>query len=64
MLQKEQTFCSRMHLVCLHLTKLLRNWLEQRLSNEGELDSSVTKYLGKIYYTGVGLIVPDYRLDD
>jgi hypothetical protein len=51
-----------MHLVCLQLTKLLRNWLEQRLSNEGELDSNVTKYVGRSYCTGVGLIVPDYRL--
>jgi hypothetical protein len=34
----------------------LRNWREQRPSNQGDLDSSVTGRLGE-YYTGVNLLL-------
>jgi hypothetical protein len=37
--------------------QLLRNWHEQRPSNQGYLDSSVTGKVGRVYYTGVDLIL-------
>jgi hypothetical protein len=35
--------------------QLLRNWREQRPSNQGDLDSGVTGDIGGVCYTGVGL---------
>jgi hypothetical protein len=37
--------------------QLPRNWLEQRPSNQGELDSSVTGEVGREYYTGLDLLL-------
>jgi hypothetical protein len=37
--------------------QLLRNWREQRPSNQGDLDSSVTGEGGRVYYTGVDLLL-------
>jgi hypothetical protein len=37
--------------------QLLRNWREQRPSNQGDLASSVTGEVGRIYYTGVNLLL-------
>jgi hypothetical protein len=34
--------------------QLLRKWREQRPSNQGVLDSSVTGEVGRVYYTGGG----------
>jgi hypothetical protein len=36
---------------------LLSNWREQRPSNQGDLDSSVTGEVGRVYYTGVDLLM-------
>jgi hypothetical protein len=36
---------------------VLRKWREQRPSNQGDLDSSVTGEAGRIYYTGVDLLL-------
>jgi hypothetical protein len=33
--------------------QLLRNWREQRPSNQSDLDSSVTEEVGRVYYTGI-----------
>jgi hypothetical protein len=35
----------------------LRNWREQRPSNLDDLDSSVTWYVGREYYTEVDLLL-------
>jgi hypothetical protein len=37
--------------------QLLSNWLEQRPSNQGDLDLSVTGVVGRVYYTGLDLIL-------
>jgi hypothetical protein len=37
--------------------QLLRNWSEQRPSNKDDLDSSVTGEVGRVYYTGVDLLL-------
>jgi hypothetical protein len=37
--------------------QLLRNWREQRPSNNGDLDSNVTGEGGRVYYTGVDLFL-------
>jgi hypothetical protein len=37
--------------------QLLRNWREQRPSNNGDLDLTVTGDVGIVYYTGVDLIL-------
>jgi hypothetical protein len=34
----------------------LRRWRKQRPSNQGDLDSSVTWEVGRVYYTGVDLL--------
>jgi hypothetical protein len=36
--------------------QLLRNWRKQRPSNKGDLDSSVTSGVGRVYYTGADLL--------
>jgi hypothetical protein len=36
---------------------LLRNWCEQRPSNKGDLDAGVTGEGGRVYYTGVDLLL-------
>jgi hypothetical protein len=47
--------------------QLWRNWLEKRLSNQGDLDSSLTGEVGRVYYTGMNLLlgsifVPQYAI--
>jgi hypothetical protein len=37
--------------------QLLRNWCEQRPSNQGNLDSSVTGEVRRVYYTRVDLLL-------
>jgi hypothetical protein len=37
--------------------QFLRKWCEQRPSNRGDLDSSVTEDVGRVYYTGVDLLL-------
>jgi hypothetical protein len=37
--------------------QLLHNWREQRPSNQGDLDSSVTEEVGREYYTEVDLLL-------
>jgi hypothetical protein len=37
--------------------QLLRNWREQRPSNRGDIDSTVTVEIGRVYYTGVDLLL-------
>jgi hypothetical protein len=37
--------------------QLLRNWGEQRPSNQGDLYSSVTAENGRVYYTGVDTLL-------
>jgi hypothetical protein len=37
--------------------QLLRNCLEQSPSNQGNLDSSVTGKVGRVYYVGVRLLL-------
>jgi hypothetical protein len=37
--------------------QLLRNWREQRPSNQGDFDSSVAREVGIVYYTGVGQLL-------
>jgi hypothetical protein len=37
--------------------QLLRNWREQRPSNQGDFDSSVTGEVRRVYYTGVDLLL-------
>jgi hypothetical protein len=52
-------YCSRMNTrSALEFTMfapahLLRNWREQRLSNKGDLDSSVTGVAWRVHYTGL-----------
>jgi hypothetical protein len=56
-------FCSRMNArsarehTMFAPAQLLRNWREQRPSNKGDLGSSVTREIRKIYYAGVDLIL-------
>jgi hypothetical protein len=38
-------------------SQLLRNGREQRPSNQGDFDSSVTGEFGRVYYTGVDLLL-------
>jgi hypothetical protein len=38
-------------------TQLLRNWREQRPSNKSDIDSSVMWEVGRVYYTGVDLLL-------
>jgi hypothetical protein len=40
--------------------QVLRNWRQQRPSNKGELDSSVTGEVGRVYYTGVDLLLVSF----
>jgi hypothetical protein len=40
----------------LVLEQLLRNWREQRPSNQGDLDSSVTGKVGRVHYMGADLL--------
>jgi hypothetical protein len=40
--------------------QLLRNWREQRPSNQGDLDSSVTGETGTAFYTGVNLLLIEF----
>jgi hypothetical protein len=40
--------------------QLLRHWREQRRSNQGDLDSSVTVEVGRVYYTGVDLLLTSF----
>jgi hypothetical protein len=42
---------------CSHLHRFLRSWREQRPSNQGDLNSSVTEDIGRVYYTGVDQIL-------
>jgi hypothetical protein len=37
--------------------QFLRNWREQRPSNKGDLDSSVTGEVRSVYYTGADLLL-------
>jgi hypothetical protein len=37
--------------------RLLGNWSEQRPSNQGDPDLSVTGEVGRVYYTGVDLLL-------
>jgi hypothetical protein len=37
--------------------QLSRNWREQRPSNQGDLDWSVTEEVGRVHYTRVDLIL-------
>jgi hypothetical protein len=37
--------------------QLLRIWREERPSDQGELGSSVTVDIGRVYYTGVDLLL-------
>jgi hypothetical protein len=53
MSKSEHTFCS---LINQHL----RSWHEQRPSNEGELDSSVTGVVGRVHYTEVNLLLASF----
>jgi hypothetical protein len=43
--------------VLFALAQLLRNWREQRPSNEGDLYSSVTGEVGRVCYTWVDLLL-------
>jgi hypothetical protein len=38
-------------------SQLLRNWCEQRPSKNSDLDSSVSGEVGRVYYTGVDLLL-------
>jgi hypothetical protein len=40
--------------------QLLRNWREQRPSNNGDLDSRVAGEIGIVYYTGVDLLLVSF----
>jgi hypothetical protein len=40
--------------------QLMRNWSEPRPSNPGDLGSSVTGEAGRVYYTGVDLLLISY----
>jgi hypothetical protein len=40
--------------------QLLRNLREQRPSNQGGLDSSVTGEIGRVYYMGVDLLLMQF----
>jgi hypothetical protein len=37
--------------------QLLRNWYEQRPSNQGNLDSNVRRKVGSVYYTVLDLVL-------
>jgi hypothetical protein len=37
--------------------QLLSNWRDQRPSNQDDLDSTVTGKAGRVYYTGVDLLL-------
>jgi hypothetical protein len=41
----------------LPLAQLLRNWREQRPSNQDDFNSSVTGEVGRVYSTGVDLFL-------
>jgi hypothetical protein len=38
-------------------SQLLRNWREQRPGNKSDLDLNVTVEVGRVYYTGVDLLL-------
>jgi hypothetical protein len=56
-------WCSRVNTRCAREytmftpAQLLRNWREQRPSNQDDLDSSVSVEVGRVHYTGVGILV-------
>jgi hypothetical protein len=41
-------------------TQLLSNWREQRHSNQGDLDSSVTGEVWRVHYTGLNLLLVSF----
>jgi hypothetical protein len=53
MFENEHTHSARKFTMFAH-AQLLRNWREQRPSNQGDLDSSATVKVSRVYYTGGG----------
>jgi hypothetical protein len=49
--------CSAREYITFPSAQLLRNWLEQRPINKGDIDSSVTRRLEESIYTWVDLIL-------
>jgi hypothetical protein len=54
MFDNEHKICSWIHHVRICTA------FEQRPSNQGDLDSSVTGEVGRVYYTGVGLLLVSF----
>jgi hypothetical protein len=44
------------------LSQLVRNWREQRPSNKRDLNSSDTGKVGRVYYTGMDLLLISFFL--